>query len=85
MEKTEKNYQKIEKVVKEILSEMLGIETTDISNLDLLTEDLHMNPTEITDLIEKLAQKEIFIEEGVFKDIETVGELIDYIINNADL
>ncbi len=84
MEKTEKNHQKIEKTVKEVLSEMLGIETTDINSGDLLTEDLHMGPTEITDLIEKLSQKGIIIEDNLFKDIETVEELIDYITNNAD-
>ncbi len=84
MEKTEKNYQKIEKIVKETLSEMLGIETTDISSDDILTEHLHMGPTEITDLTEKLAQRGIIIENDIFKEVITVGELIEYIINNVD-
>ncbi len=84
MEKTEKNYQKLEKIVKDILSEILGIETTDISNSDSLREDLHMGSTDITDLIERLYQKGIVIEDDLLKEIDTVEELIEHIVNYGE-
>lgn len=84
MEKNEKNQQKVERVVKELLAEILGIETDDIDQNDYLTDDLHMGPTEITDLAEKLSQKGVLIPENTLQEISTVGELIEYITNNVD-
>jgi acyl carrier protein len=77
-----KEYNDIEKSVKKILSNLLGIEPDDIENDFSLTEDLHMKPDDLTDFLEILSKMDFNTEQIDFTEIETFSDLIDYLIQH---
>ncbi|OGM18450.1 hypothetical protein A2686_02490 [Candidatus Woesebacteria bacterium RIFCSPHIGHO2_01_FULL_38_10] len=65
--------------IKKILAEYLGVDEEDIKEEDLLTEDLHMNATELSDLLQILYDKGVITKDIDLTEIETVEELIEVI------
>ena len=76
MDKQE-NKQEIPKKVKNLLSEQLGIKSSDVQEDHSLLEDLHMGPSDLTDFSEKLLSNNIDVSNINFQEIETVGDLIE--------
>jgi acyl carrier protein len=66
-----------EQLIKKILADQLGIDAEDIHNDDSLYEDLHMNPSEITDFTESLIEKDLATNNIDFTEIETVEDLLE--------
>lgn len=64
-------------IVKSTLAEYIGVELEDIEDDDSFVEDLHMNPTDLTDFIAKLQELGVEVTEPDFTDSETVGEFIE--------
>ncbi len=44
-------------IIKNLLAELIGVDSEDIKDEDYLDEDLHMGPTEIADFLGKLQEK----------------------------
>lgn len=78
LKKMNKEYTDIDKLVKRELSDFLGIDPEDIEDDYLLTEELHMTPTDLTDFTEILSKK-FDVSQLDFTEIETYSELIDYL------
>ena len=75
----------IKNLVIEKLAEHIGVETEDINLDDSLIDDLHLNPAEISDFLQKLSESEIGINEEEMEDIETVADLIDKILLQPEI
>jgi acyl carrier protein len=73
--------QKIKDLVIEKLADHIGVEKEDINLDDSFIDDLHLNTAEITDFLQKLSENEIEIDESEFDSIETVSDLIEYILS----
>ena len=73
--------QKIKNLVIEKLAEHIGVEKEDINLDDSFVDDLHLNTIEITDFLQKLSEHEIEIDESEFESIDTVSDLIEYILS----
>lgn len=71
--------------LKKILAEHIGVETEDIDEDDHLKEDLHMNPADLTDLVEKLKNSGFDTSVLELSEIETVADLIDSVGLDEDL
>lgn len=67
-----------------LIAEQLGIEPSDISEDDSLTDDLHMSATDISDFLEKLKNEGVDIDEIDFDEIDTVNDLTDSIALHSD-
>lgn len=68
---------KIESIVKEELSQQLGVSVEDINNDDSLISDLHLKPNDITDFLVALGNKGIDTSKIDFDEVDTISELID--------
>lgn len=67
------------KVVKSLLSNLIGVEPEDIKDEDYLDEDLHMGATEVADFLQKL-QDQGFDTTGIEKINElSVGEITEFL------
>lgn len=73
--------QKIKDLVIEKLADHIGVEKEDINLDDSFTDDLHLNTAEITDFLQQLSENEIEIDESEFDSIDTVSDLIEYILS----
>lgn len=60
----------------ELLAEQIGVEKDDLKEEDFLTEDLHMNPTEIADFIHLLGSEGFETSLLNLEEIETLEDLI---------
>lgn len=69
----------VEQKVKDILSEQLGIEPEDIGNDDSFSDHLHMRPSDISDFFSRLEESSIEIKNIDVEEIQTVGDLIEYL------
>lgn len=65
-----------EEVLK-LLAHHLGVEPEDIKNDDSLVNDLHMEPTEISDFKETLESEGIDTETLDITEVDTVENLIE--------
>jgi acyl carrier protein len=72
-----KDTSSIEQQIKSHLAASLGIEADDIALDDSFTDDLHMQPAEIVDLMQTLATDGIPTDDIDLTTITTVGELVD--------
>jgi len=77
--------QKIKTLVLNKLANYIGVEPDDIKLEDDLIEDLHLNPAEITDFLQKLSEEDIEIKEEDFEEIETVSDLIEHILSKPEI
>ena len=66
----------IDKLVKTIIAEQIGVEVDDIHMNDRLDEELHMRPSDISDLLLKLESEDLDIKEIDVTEISTVEELV---------
>jgi acyl carrier protein len=76
---------KIVSIVKSTLAEHIGVDTEDIEEDDSFVEDLHMNPTDLSDFIAKLETEGVEVSEPDFTDSETVGEFIENLISKPEI
>lgn len=66
--------------IRQVLSQALGIETSDIQDTSLLREDLGLDTTELTELVKALEKEyEITVPSEAIEDAQTVGDLVDLI------
>ena len=72
----------ITNLIKKELSDFLGIEVEDIEDDFALVEDLHMKPTDLTDFQEILTKKNFPTEKLDFTEIETVEDLVDFLVQH---
>ncbi len=72
-------------VIRESLSQLLGVEETDIQMEDSFKEDLHMGPAEITDFVQLMSKKGINTDNLNTEEIETVSDLVDFLIANEEI
>lgn len=63
-------------LVKDVLSEQLGIEPDDIGMEDSLSDDLHMRPTDIADFLEVVGSKGVDTSKLDLPEIQTFGDLV---------
>lgn len=76
---------KIISIVKSTLAEHIGVEPEDIEDDDSFVEDLHMNPTDLTDFIAKLEEAGIEVTEPDFSDSETIEEFIENLTSKPEV
>jgi acyl carrier protein len=72
------------KVIK-LLAENLGVESDDISLDDSFSEDLHMSPDKLADLVEHLSSSGFETSNLNLTEIETVGDLIELLSSHEDI
>jgi len=71
--------------IKELLVNFIGVEQDDISEDDILTEDLHMTPADLSDFVHIL-EKEGFATSNLdFTELETVGDLIESLSSHEEI
>lgn len=66
-----------EETVKNLLAAQLGIDAEDIHNDDSLVDDLHMNPSDITDFSQSLENEGIDISDLDFTQIDTISDVLE--------
>lgn len=64
-------------VFKETLANFLGVEVDDISNEDSLSEDLHMQASDLSDFLGKLEALDFDVTKTDLTKIETVEDLME--------
>ncbi len=67
----------INEQVLEVLANHIGVEKDDINEEDHLIHDLHMNPSDISDLLELLEEKGINTSKIDLSEIKSVADLIE--------
>jgi acyl carrier protein len=67
----------IDSLIKETIAVQLGVDAEDVSVDDSFSDDLHMGPTELSELIEGLGKKGIDATRIDLSDVVTVSELIE--------
>lgn len=63
--------------VKRELADFLGVDFEDIEPETVLREDLHMDPTQLTDFVEILGKAGYDIENLDMTQVETFEDLVD--------
>ncbi len=71
---------KIKEKIRKELADYLGTDPEDIDDESVLTEDLHMQPTDLTDFAEILSSAGYDISKLDFTEIETFSELVDAVM-----
>lgn len=74
---SKKTTQTIADMVKEVLATQIGVEPDDINNEDLLYEDLHMSPTDVSDFINELGKKGLETKDIEITDVESVEDILE--------
>ena len=74
-----------EEKIKTILAEQLGIEKEEIHAEDSLRDDLHMNPTDLTELMQQLLDLGFEEDKLDLSQIETVAELIETLKSEEEI
>jgi acyl carrier protein len=75
----EKEFDRIRQIVKRELADFQGIGIEDIEDDTFFSEDLHMNPTEMTDFIEILGKAGLEVSDLDLTEVETFGDLVELI------
>lgn len=76
-EEDPKKTSSISELVKEVLATQIGVEPDDIDEEDLLSEDLHMSPTDLSDFVGSLATSGLDTKDLELTKIETVSDVIE--------
>lgn len=76
---TNNDYELFKLKIKEIIATNIGVEADDIHDDDDLREDLHMNASDLTDLVEKLDEGGFEVTKLDLSSIETVEDLVEAI------
>jgi acyl carrier protein len=69
----------IKNKVTNLLADQLGVDVDDIHETDSLKDDLHLNPSDLSELFETLDKNGFDTSSLVMADIETFEELVDAI------
>lgn len=72
---------KLKEDIKKELADFLGLEPEDIEDDSFLSEDLHMQASDITDFIQKLTSLNYLTSNLDLTEIETFDDLIESISN----
>lgn len=75
--KTQSDILNLQEQVKKLLSEYLGIDPKDLEEDDSFSEDLHMNPANLSDFIENLKKEGIDTSSVNLLEIKTLTDLIE--------
>jgi hypothetical protein len=76
-EKMDSDFNKTKEIVRHELANFLGVETGDIEDDSILTEDLHMKATDLTDFMEILTRMNMETESIDLTQIETFLDLVE--------
>jgi hypothetical protein len=68
---------KTKSIVRQELSNFLGVDTEDIEDDSSLTEDLHMKATDLTDFMEILTRMDMETSNIDLSETETFLELVE--------
>lgn len=71
------DFNKIKQSVKHELANYLGVEPEDIEDDSILTEDLHMKATDLTDFMEVLTRMNLDTANVDLTQIETFLDLVE--------
>lgn len=71
------DFNKIKETVRRELASYLGIEPEDIEDDSILTEDLHMKATDLTDFMEILTRMNMDTRDVDLTEIETFLDLVE--------
>lgn len=67
----------VDSLIKETIAEQVGVDVEDVSADDSFSDDLHMGPTELSELIERLWKKGIDTTRINLSDVITVSDLVE--------
>jgi len=70
---------KLRSVIAKSLAEHIGVEADDIKDDDFFFDDLHMNPTELSDFVHELETLSIDTTKIDMEELETFEDLLDQI------
>ncbi len=73
----DKDFEKTKQAVKVELADYLGIDIEDVEDDSVLTEDLHMKATDLTDFGELLSSKNYDTASLDFSQVETFLDLVE--------
>jgi acyl carrier protein len=80
MDKPKDSVVSIEKEVKDVIVEQLGIDASDVTDEKSFVEDLNADSLDLTELIMTFEERfGIEISEGDAEKLKTVGDVISYI------
>jgi acyl carrier protein len=71
------DFEKTKQKVRRELADYLGVDMEDIEDDTVLTEELHMDPTVLTDFMEILAKAGFVIDGIELTEIETFSDLLE--------
>ncbi len=71
------DFEKTKIQVKRELSDFLGIDMEDVEDDTVLTDDLHMDPTQLTDFMEILGKAGFATDDVDLTEVETFMDLIE--------
>lgn len=71
------DFEKTRQKVKRELTDFLGVETEDIEDDTVLSSDLHMDPSQLTDFMEILSKAGFDTESVDLAEIETFSDLVE--------
>lgn len=71
------DFTKTKEKVKTELANYLGVESEDIEDESILSEDFHMKPNDLTDFAEKLSTAGFETSKIDLAEIETFGDLME--------
>lgn len=71
------DFNKTKESVRQELANYLGVESQDVEDDSILTEDLHMKATDLTDFMEVLTRMGLETEEINLTEIETFLDLVE--------
>lgn len=77
MDQKIKERENIERIVKGILADTIGVDPEDVKNEDVFSDDLHMTSANLSDFIESLGAKGFDVATIDLTEIATVEELIE--------
>jgi acyl carrier protein len=71
------DFNKTKESVRRELANYLGIEPEDVEDDSILTEDLHMKATDLTDFMEILTRMNLETRDVDLTEIETFSDLVE--------
>ncbi len=77
----------LEKRIKSLLAELIGVEPEDVTLEDSLADDLHMGAAELTDFVLLLQENDMDIEAADLNlaELETVSDLVEAIASELEI
>jgi|GEM_PF-1650593 hypothetical protein len=70
---------KLRSLVAKALADHIGVEADDIKDDDFFFDDLHMNPTELTDFVHEIESLGVDSTKINLEELETFEDLLDQV------